>query len=143
MIRVPAMGGAARLARLGARGVLDALLPPHCLACDERVVEQGALCPACFGGLHHIVAPFCTNCGVPFEHLGQAEDGLCPACMAAPPAFGRARAAFAYNEAAARLVLPLKHGDRTDLAAPLARYMARAGAELLAKVEIIVPVPLH
>jgi ComF family protein len=138
-----AMAGAGRLARHGMRGVLDALLPPHCLTCDAGVLEQGTLCGECFRGLHLIVPPFCANCGVPFEHEGQGEDGLCPACIARPPAFERARAAFAYNEPLGRLILPLKHGDRTELALPLARHMARAGAALLAEAELLVPVPLH
>lgn len=132
-----------RLARRGGQGLLDALLPPHCLSCDVPVLDQGTLCGGCFAGLHAIVAPLCHNCGLPFEHEGQAEDGLCPACVARPPAFERARAAFVYNEAAKRLILPLKHADRTELAAPLARWMAGAGAALLAEAEVLVPVPLH
>ncbi|SHK20103.1 comF family protein [Roseomonas rosea] len=142
-MRAAAMEGAARYARLGGKAVLDALLPPHCLACDERVLDQGTLCPSCFTGLHLIVPPFCDQCGLPFEHEGEGEAGLCPRCVAAPPAFDRARAAFTYNEAVMRLVLPLKYGDRTELAAPLARHMAAAGAALLAEAEVIVPVPLH
>lgn len=138
-----ALAAAAGLARRGGRGLLDALLPPCCLACDEPVLDQGTVCGACFAGLHGIVAPLCHNCGVPFEHEGQAEDGLCPACIAHPPAFERARAAFTYNDAVARLILPLKYGDRTELAGPLARWMARAGAALLEEAEVIVPVPLH
>lgn len=142
-MRAAVAGGAMRLARRGARGVLDALLPPHCLACDARVLEQGALCPNCFGGLHAIVPPYCLQCSTPFEHGGEGEEGLCPECLLNPPPFERARAAFAYNEGVARLILPLKHADRTELAAPLARHMARAGAELLAEAEVIVPVPIH
>ncbi|MFH5926603.1 ComF family protein [Roseomonas xinghualingensis] len=138
-----AMAGGARLARHGALRALDALLPPQCLACDAPVLEQGALCAACFRGLHLIVPPFCLHCGLPFEHEGQGEQGRCLACVAEPPPFARARAAFSYNESVARLVLPLKHGDRTELALPLARHMARAGAELLAEADLLVPVPLH
>jgi len=137
------IAAAAGWMRRGGRAALDALLPPHCLACDARVLDQGTLCPGCFAGLHAIVAPLCDNCGAPFEHEGQGEDGLCAACLARPPAYERARAAFAYNDAASRLVLPLKHGDRTELAGPLARLMARAGAALLEEAEVIVPVPLH
>jgi ComF family protein len=48
-----------------------------------------------------------------------------------------------YDAAAQRLVLPFKHGDRTELAAPLARHMARAGAALLARADVLAPVPLH
>ncbi|WP_338662791.1 ComF family protein [Pararoseomonas sp. SCSIO 73927] len=129
--------------RRGVTGLLDAVLPPQCLSCDEPVLEQGALCPACFGGLHLIVAPMCRVCGVPFEHDGIGEGGLCPACTARPPLFTRARAAFAYNDAVARLVLPLKHADRTELALPLARHMAAAGTALLDRAELLVPVPIH
>lgn len=134
------------LARLGT-GVLDALLPPHCLTCDAGVDRQGALCAACFGGLSFVTDPLCACCGVPFPHAGAgtptAAGLLCPECLARPPAYASARAALRYDAAAQRLVLPFKHGDRTELAAPLARHMARAGAALLARADVLAPVPLH
>ncbi len=40
-------------------------------------------------------------------------------------------------------MLALKHGDRLDLVKPLAGWMARVGAELIAEAEVIAPVPLH
>jgi ComF family protein len=123
--------------------LLDALLPPRCLSCEAEVAEQGAVCAACFGGLSLITAPLCARCGVPFAHAGQAEAGLCPRCAARPPAFREARAALRYDDGARRLILPFKHADRTDLAWPLARQMARAGAGLLARTELIAPVPAH
>ncbi|HEV7267700.1 MAG TPA: double zinc ribbon domain-containing protein [Falsiroseomonas sp.] len=131
------------LARLGGL-VLDVVLPPHCLTCDSPVETQGTLCSDCFRGLHLITPPFCEVCGVPFLHAGQGgPDGLCPSCRAAPPAFGRARAALRYDEGAKRLILPFKHADRTDLAGPLAARMARAGAALLVQADLLAPVPLH
>ena len=42
-----------------------------------------------------------------------------------------------------RLVLPFKHGDRTDMARACGRWMARAGDELLAEADLVAPVPLH
>lgn len=60
-----------------------------------------------------------------------------------PPAFGRARAALRYDQGAKRLILPFKHADRTELGGPLAAHMARAGADLLAHAELVVPVPAH
>jgi ComF family protein len=84
---------------------------------------------------------------VPLPHDGAGTWGeggeLCPACAARLPAFAQARAALRYDEGAKRLVLPFKHFDRTELAAPLARHMARAGATLLARAELVAPVPLH
>lgn len=48
-----------------------------------------------------------------------------------------------YDDQARRLILPLKHGDRVELAAILAPMMCRAGAELLRRADALVPVPLH
>ena len=121
--------------------VLDVLLPPRCLACAEEVAAQGTLCAACFAGLSPITPPFCDRCGVPFVHA--EGDPLCPRCAARPPAFATARAALRYDAGAKRLILPFKHADRTELAWPLARQMARAGAELLARADLIAPVPAH
>jgi ComF family protein len=123
---------------------LDALLPPHCLSCQEApVLAAGTLCPACFQKLSFITEPLCAQCGVPFVHAGQGAGGLCPGCAAAPPPFASARAALRYDEGARQLLLPLKHADRPELARPLAAHMARAGAALLARAELVAPVPLH
>ena len=144
-----AWGGAARAGGAWAlRGVLDALLPPHCLTCEAAVDRQGSLCAACFSGLSFITAPFCARCGGPLPHAGAGlpgEDGAesCPACAEQPPLFATARAALRYDAGSQRLLLPFKHADRTELAGPLARHMARAGAALLDRAELITPVPLH
>jgi ComF family protein len=37
----------------------------------------------------------------------------------------------------------LKYGDRLDLAPTMGRWMARAGRELLADADALIPVPLH
>lgn len=127
-----------------ARGLLDLLLPPQCLTCDQPVGEAGQLCAACFRSTGFITAPFCDCCAEPMVHAGQlSPEGLCRDCLTARPAWRRARAALRYDEQARRLVLPLKHADRLELARPLAAMMARAGASLLREAEVIVPVPLH
>lgn len=131
------------LRRLGLLA-LDTALPPHCLSCDGPVESQGTLCIDCFRGLATVTQPYCRLCGVPLRYAGQADsDGLCPACRERRPAFACARAALRYDEASKRLLLPFKHADRLDLAIPLAARMAQAGAALLARAELVVPVPLH
>jgi predicted amidophosphoribosyltransferase len=97
------------------RKLLDAVLPPLCLGCNEIVATPGALCAACWPGFSFIAPPHCARCGTPFaEDLG--EGALCGACLALPPRFRRARAALVYDAQSRGLVLPFKHGDRTDLA---------------------------
>jgi ComF family protein len=126
------------------RAALDMLLPPACLTCDEPVTMPGQLCATCFTGTGFITAPFCVRCGVPFAHAAQGGPaGLCPGCLANPPLFDRARAALRYDMQARRIVLPFKHGDRTETAHALSRHMARAGAALLRDADVLVPVPLH
>ena len=123
-----------------AGGLLDAALPPHCLTCDLPVSENGTLCGACYRGLSFIVAPFCQGCGLPLPFAGASR---CETCLTHPHRFAAARAALLYDAGARGLILPFKHGDRTELARPLAAQMARAGAALLARAELLVPVPLH
>lgn len=128
--------------RRAGRMVLDAVLPPQCLACDAITADPGGLCPACWEAVTFLSAPHCACCGLPFEF--DAGDGaLCGACLARPPAFGRARAALVYDDGSRGMILGFKHGDRTDAAPGFARWMARVGAVLLNDAEVLVPVPLH
>jgi ComF family protein len=132
------------LARVFRRRALDALLPPQCLTCDAAVAEDGLFCATCFVGAGFITAPFCRACGLPAAHAGQlARTGVCDTCVAAPPPWSQARAALRYDGQGKSLVLRLKRADRLELVRPLARMMARSGADLLREAEVIVPVPLH
>ncbi len=129
------------------------------------MAAQGSQCADCWRELIFLTPPLCDRCGVPFAHEGQGErqaerqgeggqgeggqgEGggaalLCPDCLAHPPAFRRARALYWYSEAAKRLILPLKHAGRTELAPWLADRMASAEAALIAGCDLILPVPLH
>jgi ComF family protein len=125
----------------GAGWLVDALLPPRCLTCEAAVSPQGTQCAACFSGLSFVTAPLCLCCGIPF---GQpSADELCPRCVATRPVFVMARAALRYDDGARRLILPMKHGGRSELAGPLARHMLRAGGTLLDHTDLLVPVPPH
>jgi ComF family protein len=48
-----------------------------------------------------------------------------------------------YDDFSRGLVLRFKHGDRLDPAPAFARWMTRAGSELLDGAHMIAPVPLH
>jgi ComF family protein len=130
------------LAALG-RAALDFVYPPTCLACRAATAEAGALCPRCWGEMRFIERPFCERLGTPFEQdLGHGL--ISPQAMADPPAYGRARAAARFEDGPARrLVHRLKYSDRLELAKPLGRWMARAGADILVDADILAPVPLH
>ena len=116
--------------------------PPTCIACQAATGEPHALCAACWSSIRLIERPFCERLGLPFAvDLGQPL--LSPAAIADPPVFGRARAVAEYDGTASLLVHRLKYNDRLELARAMGSMMARAGAELLADADVIVPVPLH
>jgi ComF family protein len=116
--------------------------PPVCAGCRRQVSQPGTLCGSCWPKLRFLEKPWCAVMGTPFTH--DMGDGFLSAeAIANPPPFERSRAAVAYGGVARRMVQALKYGDRTDLAPWMARWMQRAGAELLADADCVVPVPLH
>jgi ComF family protein len=129
--------------RAGVRRLLDGALPPRCLSCGVIVGDVGTLCSTCWPDVAFIARPLCAACGVPLSAAPDTDVLLCAACLAARPPWRRARAVFRYKGVGRALVLSFKHGDRLDAAPTLARWLARAGAELLADADVIVPVPLH
>ena len=131
-----------RGARLAGRAALDALLPPRCLACRTEVAAPGTLCPACWQKLAFLGPPHCARCGYPFPY-DPGPGALCAECTRAPPLWAKARAVLRYDDASRALAVPFKHADRTDMAPALGAWLARAGAEVLADADVLVPVPLH
>ncbi|HEV2564017.1 MAG TPA: ComF family protein [Microvirga sp.] len=129
-------------AREAWRSTLGLIYPPTCIACQAATGEPHALCAACWSQIRFIERPFCERLGTPFT-VDLGRPLVSPAAMADPPVFGRARAVAEYDGTASLLVHRLKYNDRLELARALGRMMARAGAELLADADVIVPVPLH
>jgi ComF family protein len=135
----------ARLRHLGRAlvdGVVDGVLPPRCLQCGATVDEVDALCGACWGAITFFAPPWCAICGLPFPHP-MGEGAICADCARQRPSFDTARSVLRYDKHSRRLVLMLKHGDQTHLARAFGRWMHRAGREVLAGADIVIPVPLH
>ncbi len=128
--------------RAALRWPAGVLFPPVCAGCRRQVVEPGTLCGRCWPRLKLLERPWCEVMGTPFAYE-MGEGILSAAAIADPPPFARARAAVAYSDVARRMVQNLKFRDRTDLAPWMARWMARAGGELIADADVIVPIPLH
>jgi Predicted amidophosphoribosyltransferases len=124
------------------RGLVDLAYPPLCVLCREPVADPDSLCPACWSELQFIDGPVCVRCGLPFE-IDAGPGTECGSCIADPPKFDKARAILRYDDASKKPVLALKHADRLDLVPAFAKWLDRAGRELLAETDMIVPVPLH
>lgn len=130
------------LLRQTGRAIVDGVLPPRCLACGTTVNEPDALCAACWAGMTFFAPPWCASCGLPFPHP-MGNGALCADCARGRHGWARARAVLRYDKYSRQLVLGLKHGDRTHLARALGGWMRRAGSEVLADADLLMPVPLH
>ncbi len=129
-------------ARAIVRTLADVAMPPQCLACHALAASAGSLCPSCWSRLTLIEKPYCARLGIPFAYdLG--DGALSAEAIADPPPFDRCRAVAAYDDVARHLVHGLKYRDRQELAQWMAGWMIRAGGELIAEADVVVPVPLH
>jgi ComF family protein len=122
--------------------IADLLLPPVCISCRERSGSHGLLCGACFAKIDFIAPPICARLGIPLPY-DAGEGSLSAAAIASPPVYDRARAAARYSDTMRELVQSFKYRDRHEGLPLFARWLAKAGAELLDDADLIVPVPLY
>lgn len=108
-----------------------------------RRFDGCGLCGSCWSQTAFIGGLICDSCGTPL--LGD-DDGArvqCDDCMTIARPWDQGRAVFAYSGVGRRLVLGLKHGDRTDLVPAVGRWIAQKTTEMLLLDPVLVPVPLH
>ena len=119
--------------------MLAVVWSPACAACAAPLPEptRGIVCRRCWDTLARFGAP-------------PGSDGLGAAQPVAFPtgAPGRAprtpgRAAGPYEGRLRAILHAFKYDGHRSLALPLAELMRRAGADLLARADVAVPVPLH
>lgn len=118
------------------------IYPPSCIGCTAATGDAHGLCSSCWGQMPFIEAPYCERYGTPFT-VDEGERLVSPRAIADPPVFARARAVARYDGLARDLVHRLKYEDRMDLTRAMARMMVRAGRDIVADADLIVPVPLH
>jgi len=134
--------GALSAVRKVGTAVGNLIWPPVSPLTGSNVGATGQLEAPSWADIHFLDAPWCDTCGLPFAYwVGKGAE--CGACAARAPAVHKARAAFAYEDVSRQLVLDFKHGGRLDALDQLARWMVRAGPDVLAGAQALIPVPLH
>jgi ComF family protein len=123
------------------RTCADLIWPPRSLLSQSRVSCAGTMEYDLWRALDFLYAPGCNRCGMPIVEA-TSPDVVCPACIADPPVYDRARAALAYDDLSKPLVLNLKHGARKDGLRAYASWMLEA-APFVSEADQIVPIPLH
>lgn len=122
---------------------VEAIYPATCPVCRTELSLAQTLCPDCWPMVSFLERGGCGSCGRPLPGVTLSDLHLCDDCLRLTPTWQEGRAAVRYEGAGRRLVLGLKHGDRQDLVPMLADWMLRVGDDLVAKADLIAPVPLH
>ena len=122
--------------------IANLLLPPVGISCRARISSHGLICGDCFAKLDFIAPPLCARLGIPLPY-DAGEPALSAAAIASPPVYDRARAAARYSDTCGDLYQSFKYRDRQEGLMLFARWLQRAGAELLTDSDLIVPVPLY
>lgn len=127
---------------LGLQRALSIVYPTQCILCAEQVDQDGGMCGDCWRNTPFIGGLACDACGAPLPgyEKGRAH---CDECMVSPRSWEAGRAAFLYEGNGRRIVLSLKHGDRTDLAKPAALWLQNVAQDILSDDTLLVPVPIH
>ena len=119
---------------------------PDRAAVLPRVPRAARRAPSAVRGLladvDFIRPPLCDVLGMPAALRHRRAHRLRPAPSAHPPAYDRARAVAHFSGAMRTLVHQFKYADRHDARTLFGRWLAEAGRELLAGIDVIVPVPL-
>lgn len=122
--------------------MLNAVYPAQCMTCDAAIEDDGGMCGTCWRDTKFLTGLCCMLCGQSLPGDPSDDDAICDGCMSTGRPWRRAFATLHYSGTGKRIVMGLKHGDRTELAGPVANWMAQS----IGKIEsdtIIVPVPLH
>lgn len=125
------------------QSVIRAIYPPQCVACDAQTDDDFGLCAECWRETQFIGGLICDTCGAPLLGEDHGETVHCDDCMTIARPWKKGRAVLVYSGVGRRLVLGLKHGDRTDYVLAAARWMAQKIDDWVKLDTIIVPVPLH
>ena len=125
------------------QSLVRAIYPAQCVSCDALTEDDFGLCSACWRETRFIGGMICDTCGTPLPGEGAEEDLQCDDCITIARPWDKGRSVFIYDGIGRKLVLGLKHGDRTDLALPAARWMAQKIAKWPLLDTVFVPVPLH
>jgi len=128
---------------MGLQAALHLIYPPRCLSCDALVTTDFGLCGHCWRETPFISGLVCDRCGTPLPGQDNGQPEYCDDCLTIARPWNRGRAALLYRDNARRMVLQLKHGDRLDLAGPVAGWLLRAVQPILEPGMLVAPVPLH
>jgi ComF family protein len=116
-----------------------AVLPAHCLLCDQRSSSWRDLCAACCGDLPRNRV-CCPRCALPL----QTPAPLCGECLQREPPFQNALAPFVYAHPLDHLMMRFKFGRSLAAGRVLSElWLDALRTTLPPRPGALIPVPLH
>lgn len=115
---------------------VDFVLPPVCVSCRQI---GAVFCQDCRQSLVWLSGPICARCGRSLPRAG----AHCAGCHLEQTPLQEVRAVCAFEGAARDAVHALKYNGMFSVAVPLAELMAQRYPQWSARVDLILPVPLH
>jgi ComF family protein len=122
--------------------IAEYLFPERCFGCGKVIGMSRGLCPDCYREAGFISEPSCVYCGEPLEFT-PLKRPLCRRCMKRRPMFTKNVSVMRYGDMARRIILPLKHADKTYIAKWMAELMFARGRALVEACDVVAPVPIH
>ena len=118
------------------KAAVDFLMPMVCVDCGS---EGSLMCESCLKNAFKTPSNACMKCG---EHTREFLK-LCGDCVALPPPLDRLVPVYRYDGIARSAVHALKYRGVTTIAPLMAREMWEHPYFRRAKIDCIVPVPMH
>ena len=116
--------------------VVDFVMPLMCVHCED---EGSLLCETCISNAPAMPAHVCTKCGEKTaEHVRYCGD-----CVALPPPLDRLVPIHRYGGSARSAIHALKYRHITAIAPEMAAQMSSSRFFKRAKLNCVVPVPMH
>ena len=131
--------------RSAADALLAVLFAPLCGACRQPLLHptRGCICAECWDGVLKVTPPICSRCGDHVDAAQSPQFPFCQWCFQTSSEVSSARAAGLHVGSLRAIVHALKYDGRRSVAAPLAALMRATAADLVARCDVAVPVPLH
>jgi ComF family protein len=129
-----------------ADALTSVLLAPLCACCQAPLARPtaGAVCSHCWASIPSPGGALCEICGDTLPSWRRTDlSKRCTRCLRTPRAISIGRSIGPYDGVLREIIQALKYDGRRSLAAPLARLMRAAGADVLRGADAVVPVPLH
>lgn len=125
----------------------DVLFPVACVVCERPTSFSPAfrVCPECLEKIRWLDAQHtCQQCGMPLGPHAQREGGSCPVCIS-HMRYTHVAGVTRWGPVSSAVVHAFKFGGEFSLASSLGAAMARriCQEDVLPKIDVIIPVPLH